>query len=278
MSSTENTRNKAKHWCFTINNPTEDDERKLRAAAPLVQYICWGHETGENGTFHYQGYVSLKSRKRLRQVKQLLSDRAHLEIARGSPQQNVDYCSKGGGVFVEYGTKPAARGSRSDLQSLQERIKQGASPAEIRDDFFGLYLKYHRSINSIIQSHVEPRTWKPTVKVFWGKTGTGKTRAVYNFTDQEKIFVHTGDHWFDGYEGQTVALFDDYGGSEFKLTYFLKLLDRYPMKVPVKGGFVEWVPKNIFITSNRHPKEWYSNAFEEHQNALMRRIDEIKEF
>lgn len=269
---------KARNWCFTLNNPTEEETVKLRAAAAEVKYICWGHETGEQGTFHYQGYVSLKTRQRLRQVKQLVGDRAHLEVARGSPSSNVAYCSKGEGTFEEFGTRPQNRGSRSDLQELHAAIKGGAGIDEIRDTFFGLYLRYNKSILSAIQAHQEPRTWKPNVSVFWGKTGSGKTRAVYEFTRRQDIFVHTGDHWFDGYQRHPVALFDDYGGSEFKLTYLLKLLDRYPMKVPIKGGFVEWVPKHIYMTSNRHPKEWYSNAHEEHQRALMRRIDFIKEF
>jgi hypothetical protein len=109
--------------------------------------------------------------------------------------------------------------------------------------------------------------------VYWGRTGAGKTRAVFdNVPSPEDIYVHPGGQWFDGYDGQPIVLFDDFGGSEFKLTYFLKLLDRYPMQVPIKGGFVSWIPKEVYITSNRNPLEWYPNAHGEHVNAMFRRF------
>lgn len=80
--------------------------------------------------------------------------------------------------------------------------------------------------------------------------------------------------WFDGYEGQENVLFDDFHGGVFKLPYLLKLLDRYPMRVPVKGGFVQWKPRRIFITSNIDPDLWFSNANREHVAALNRRFTE----
>lgn len=47
-------------------------------------------------------------------------------------------------------------------------------------------------------------------------------------------------------------LLDDYrGGAQDSM--ILKLLDIYPLQVPVKGGFVDWSPDRIFITSNISP-------------------------
>lgn len=51
------------------------------------------------------------------------------------------------------------------------------------------------------------------------------------------------------------------------------------MKVPVKGGFANWKPKIIYMTSNKDPdKEWYMNCAPEHKAALMRRIKTITKF
>ena len=50
------------------------------------------------------------------------------------------------------------------------------------------------------------------------------------------------------------------------------------MRVPVKGGFVQWVPKRIWITSNYSPKEWYPNAKDEHVKALFRRLTRVVRF
>lgn len=123
------------------------------------------------------------------------------------------------------------------------------------------------------------RDWKCSVVVYWGRTGTGKTRAVFdNVNDKEDIYVHPGGNWFDGYDQHKIVLFDDYGGSEFKLTYLLKLIDRYPIRVPIKGGFTSWVPEEIYITSNRSPDSWYPNAHEEHIDAMFRRFTNIVRF
>jgi len=113
------------------------------------------------------------------------------------------------------------------------------------------------------------------VKILWGPTGTGKTRSVYDFHDHDSVYKHDGGDWFDGYQGQEVVLFDDFSGSDFKLTYLLKLCDRYPMRVPVKGDFVHFRPKVIYFTSNVDPDEWYKNAISEHRAAFFRRVSEI---
>lgn len=270
---------RAKHWCFTINNYTNEDIERIRLVANGNQssYLVYGLERGESGTQHIQGFASFKSRLRLSQLRQLLSTRGHFEIARGSPQQAAEYCKKDGD-YHEFGTPPVGQGTRSDLQTVQERIKSGASKDEIRDEFFGVYAKYPRAIDNYIADLQPPRNWETEVIVFWGKTGKGKTRAVFEFIDHSQIYVHPGDSWFDGYNGQSVALFDDFNGSEFKLSYLLKLLDRYPMKVPIKGSYVNWLPKHIFITSNKDPKEWYMGAHEEQRNALFRRIKTIRHF
>lgn len=125
-------------------------------------------------------------------------------------------------------------------------------------------------------AYAPKRDWQPSVIVYWGRTGAGKTRAVFdNLHSTEDIYVHPGGSWFDGYEGQPIVLFDDYAGSEFKLQYLLKLLDRYPMQVPVKGGFVSFVPREIYLTSNLDPADWYSNAHREHVDAMFRRFTNV---
>lgn len=114
------------------------------------------------------------------------------------------------------------------------------------------------------------------VIVYWGSTGLGKTRAVQdNATD---LWCYPGSGWFDGYADHKQALFDDFSGSEFKISYLLKLLDRYPMQVPIKGDFVNWAPFEIYITSNLDPINWFPNAHEAHINALFRRFDNVIHF
>ncbi len=239
-----------------------------------VTYLIFGKEIGTNGTPHLQGYVCFDTRKRQATVKAVVSARAHLEVKRGSPKQAADYCKKDGD-YKEFGKLPGGAGSRSDLAELYNRIKDGESRDEIGATFPGQYIRYANTIDRLIRRERDsPRDWRSEkrVIVIHGPTGTGKSRFVWDRFG-EQLYSHGGSSkWFDGYNGQSIALFDDYDGSVFKLRYLLNLLDRYPMKVEVKGDTVQWKPDIIFITSNKAPEDWYPNAFTEHVNAMKRRL------
>lgn len=112
-----------------------------------------------------------------------------------------------------------------------------------------------------------------------GPTGTGKTRSV--FQQAPDAYAKMANNiWWDGYDGDDNVLLDEYNSPWFTWNYLLRLLDRYPMLVEVKGGTVQFVARRIFITCNRDPREWYDRS---HLNkypveALLRRIDEIRVF
>lgn len=77
--------------------------------------------------------------------------------------------------------------------------------------------------------------------------------------------------WWDGYDGHDSVVVDDFYGW-MACDELLRVCDRYPCKVPVKGAFVEFVAKNIYITSNRHVWEWYHfEAFD--PSTILRRVN-----
>lgn len=269
----------AKHWCLTLNNYAQEDVELYQAigtARDGIDYFVFGRETGESGTPHLQGYVSFTRKQRLSQVKSIFGSRVHAEKARGSPEQNKKYCEKDGDFF-EYGDCPKGRGSRTDLSAALASVKAGASRRLLLEEHPIAYSRAHRMLNDALLIYSRPRDWAPYVRIYWGETGIGKTRRAFEEAESTP-YMHSGGQWFDGYDGQEDVVFDDFGGSEFKLTYLLKLLDRYPMRVPVKGGFANWVPRRIWITSNYSPKEWFPNAKDEHVKALLRRVSKTIRF
>ena len=266
-----------KHWCFTLNNYTEDEVHALEALVeerPGINYIVIGVEVGQEGTEHLQGFVSFEKKVSQSRAKKIIGRRAHLERAKGSPLQAAEYCKKDG-KFVESGTCPKGQGARSDLIEIAEKVKQGCSVRDIAQQHPGSFIRYSTGIARLFSFSPPERQQPPAVWVFWGKTGSGKTRRVHEFVAREQLWIHPGDRWFDGYDRHPAVLFDDFCGSWFKLTYLLKLIDRYPFQVPIKGAYTWWVPKTIYFTSNIHPKDWYQNANDEHVNALMRRLNEF---
>ena len=80
----------SKNWCFTLNNPTaEDDPRTWEGTA----YVTWQLEEGEDETPHYQGYLVMDKKVRLSSMKKI-NERAHWEKRLGTQQQAIDYCNK----------------------------------------------------------------------------------------------------------------------------------------------------------------------------------------
>lgn len=267
----------AKNWVWTLNNWTDEEQEALRAIGtelPETKYIVWGREEGENGTPHLQGYVSLTKKRGLRFIRNFISNRAHFEVMRGTPKEAADYCKKDGD-YDEFGELPIGQGRRSDLEAIANQIKAGATLREIAETNPAAVIQFGTGIIRLKQHCRPERDGPPEIWVLWGKTGTGKTRRVWEFANVDELWVHPGDKWFDGYDGQAAALFDDFDGSWFKISFLLRLLDRYPMQVQVKGAYAWWVPKTIYITSNIHPNDWYPNALEEHKRALMRRLTQF---
>jgi len=288
---------KSFRWSWTLNNPTDQEVEAIKNLTPTstndsnatgIVYTIIGKETGSQGTFHLQGYTEFSSRMRLPGVKKLLSPRIHAEKSVADWKTNKDYCSKEGNLLLEWGTPkqpPGKRGGEARASQLDERlstlkeiIDEGGMLEQCWDQDFSAMVRYGRGISeyAILKGrHREP----PKVTVITGAAGTGKTRFVYDnariFYDDD-IWSYPGGGWFDGYQGQQVALFDDYRG-DLPFDLFLKILDRYPIRVPVKGGFRNWIPKCIFITSNARWDEWYPNAFGEHKKALRRRMSCIHE-
>ena len=116
----------SKFWCFTINNPVDDEEQGVVdfLSSRFASYGIIGRETGQSGTPHLQGFVVLSRAQRLSYVRNRISPRGHYEVMLGTPQQASEYCKKDGD-FEEFGTLPASeQGRRSDIDRITEWVDQ----------------------------------------------------------------------------------------------------------------------------------------------------------
>lgn len=263
-----------RRFVFTLNNPKQNeiDFESLQ----FVRYASWQLEQGANGTPHLQGYIELTKPQRWSAFGSILSG-AHFEQARGSPEQARAYTQKDDTRLDgpwEYGKFRGCQGTRSDLQEVKRKLDEGVAESEIADEHFGSWIRYRQSFQIYRSLKQSKRTDKTEVTVLWGPPGTGKS---YYAHQHGPIYMVTSKSypWFDGYNGTDAVLLDDfYGWIPFH--HLLTLLDAYPTQVQVKGGFVNWNPKHIYITSNRAPDTWYKDENLD-QRALMRRIENIKE-
>lgn len=64
---------------------------------------------------------------------------------------------------------------------------------------------------------------------------------------------------------------------QLPLTRLLQVLDIYPLRLPIKGGFTLARWTRVILTSNIHPRDWYPNCQPESRRALLRRIHRVTE-
>lgn len=260
---------RARAWAFTLNNPTAE-KTDYEAIKGLV-YLIVGAEVGESGTPHHQGYVRLRSATTFAAVKKKLPEGAHIEIARGSPQQNIEYCSKEN-IWLEIGDRPK-QGQRKDIELVRDLVSQGVGMRDICDEVGSFQAL--RGAELILKYKEAKRDWVPEVYWFWGETGTGKTRCAHEMAVDPWVSAKNL-RWWDGYDAHSDVIIDDFRGDFCTFHELLRILDRYEYRVETKGGSRQLLAHRIFITCPLPPEFVYQTV--EAKAQLYRRITEIREF
>lgn len=110
-------------FTFTINVFDENTEAELQSLD--CRYMIYGYELAPTTNRpHFQGYVYFDNARTITAVSK--SIKGHIEIAKGAPEQNYDYCSKDG-HFLERGQRPLSDKAKGVLQ--QERFNQAYQAA-----------------------------------------------------------------------------------------------------------------------------------------------------
>lgn len=257
-----------KTWDFTINNPKSSDTSWCETLAKEAAACAATLEVGAEGTTHIQGRVTFKRTYRLKALKKL-HGRAHWEQTKC--KQDQMYVLKEDSDIIVH-KPPKGKGFRSDLEEIMKMVKDGAKEVEIANFAPDTWARNYRAIERY-RMLVEPkRNWVPEVKVYWGPTGTGKTRRALE-EHPDAYFLRS--KWWDGYDGEEHVIIDEFEGW-LPFSFLLAVLDRYPMRVENKGGGRNLPVKTITFTSHFHPEDWYPEP--ERWPELKRRITAINNF
>lgn len=275
-------RRRLRNAVFTMNNPTRSGQELFEhlSSNSGVKYCVFQLERGESGTPHFQGYVEMHNPTEFSTLRAMLPY-SHIEPRRGTAKQAADYCKKADSRisedYWEYG-EMTRQGKRQDLTSFREAILAGMSTKDLSADFTNEVAKYERFMHLVRRTQTPEIRSELQVELHWGSTGTGKSFQAYRQYPDLWATPATDQMWFDGYDGQETVLIEEFGG-QMKLDLLLRVLDQYPLQVPVKGSFVWFRPKRIIVTSNSHPFQWYKWEGRERKCfALLRRFTKIWEY
>jgi len=279
----------ARNYCFTINNP----EKLLLfpdGLPPEVKYCVWQLECGAEGTRHLQGYVQFAKQITMAKAHELtFADpegrqfqpfcHAHMEVAKGKPQQNKDYCTKADtrkdGPW-ELGTMSGGSGERTDLAAAAKIILDTGDLSKVDPT---IIMKHGANCLKLMALAVPPRRDGMKVITIIGDTGIGKSFATHEcYPNLYMPFYGNSGLWWDGYTGQEVVLIEEFRG-QVPLQKMLQILDPYPLRVEVKGGAIPARYRLVIITSNTQPQDWYPDnplkpeqTREPERKALLRRL------
>lgn len=243
---------------------------KIRCSA-----ICW-EIGGREGRAHFHIAIHLKKKMRYMafvSYLETLIPRYHhkcdVQACTGTWEENRKYVTKLGNdreslkpadQYWIQGEQPQP-GKRNDILDLRSAIRAGSSADDCVTDGLitnGNSWKLYHMLQVTNQAERD-RNIEPKVHFLIGEPGSGKTRAMYDETEQWKdtryVAMETSQ-WFEGYTGQLVVLVDDIRANwcHSGPNGLVKLIDRYPCRVAIKGSSCQLRASTWYFTSVKHPE------------------------
>ncbi|ALE29781.1 replication associated protein [Lake Sarah-associated circular virus-41] len=270
MANGKSTRRQGIFWLCTIPSPNEVCAQLELGTLPVGLVWCKGQKERGSGTGyeHYQLVAAFAKKVSLPGVVGMFGRGTHGELSRSEAAN--EYVGKEEtriGTTFELGAKPIRRNSKTDWESVWTAAKSGdlsAVPANVR------VVNYH-ALRAIRSDHAVPVGVERTVHVFWGSTGTGKSRRAWEEAGIDAYTKCPRSKFWDGYQDQQHVVVDEFRGG-IDVAHLLRWFDRYPVRVEIKGSSRPLVANTIWITSNKDPVEWYPELDLATLEALLRRL------
>lgn len=260
---------RSKRWCFTINNPTEEELDKLSGYE--CEFVIYGLEhVGDTlATPHAQGYIEFKNQKRFGTLKKDFP-RAHWEKAKGSSEQNIAYCSKEDKFPFKKGTPTKAK-RVNPRRILRDDPVNGLRRLNVENTLHGMRLE-----RDMLGEIMVDALRKPQVTYIYGASGSGKTYTALKMATEEYGLEDVATIRFDknGFAHcnnphAPCLVWMEFRPSCLPAVDFLELTDGYGCHLNVKHGGMFIRPRSIYICSILAPSQIYRDEINE---QFIRRI------
>ena len=267
---------KSRNFQITLNEVERWEKLKeYLSSRKLLNYAIACKEIAPStGHEHIHCYIQFNNSTQLAVSK---IQGAHIEICRGSPQQNVEYIRKDGDIIWEIGKlRLTGNPTIRDIKNMNED--------EI-DDLPWQMRNVATKIKDEQANDIDIEDWHKEIKVYWiyGPSGVGKTeRAKQIVRDNAttygrtiNVVKYTNTFW-NGVGNAKIAIYDDFRDSHMPPSEFINFIDYNMHTLNIKGGQKQNNYSLIIITSVQHPQYIYSNMRDsEPRKQWMRRIELI---
>lgn len=297
---------RSRRWMITLpgrlseSDPEVVDERRQwlhdEVEAAFEPYAGWMgqlEQGDETGYVHWQLYLEHKEPVKFSTLKGKFPQ-AHIEEARKDRVACVTYCSKEETRLVGPFWHGDIRledfaGKRNDLEVLRNLIlieNMSAEEVLYSHPSAWRYGKYLEQLESVHLKRTVGRKFRVVVgEYYWGATGAGKTRGVFDEYGYESVYrvVEYGGGAFDSYSGEPILLLDEYR-SQFPISRLLALLEGHPLRTGARYAdkWAQW--ERVIVVSNDPLRQQYRAAdggtiiTKESRAALARRFSTVREY
>lgn len=226
------------------------DKKKLN-----WRYIIIGDEIcPTTGRQHWQGFIYFKNQRHWNAVRKLLSPR-HVNICKGSAQENITYCSKDGNIILEDGDRPS-QGQRTDLNEVKNEILDGRSVDDICVENPMVFHQYGRTLERLetIALRKKFRTRAPTVTWYIRGTFNHRSQCAFGRYNPENVYIWQKEsQWQDGYTGQKKVVISEFNG-EISGRTLLEMFSSNPFHIQRRGREpIPFTSSVIILTSQEYP-------------------------
>lgn len=239
---------------------------------PGISWIRGQLEEGAGGRKHWQVVFSLAKRGRLQACTTIFGVGHHFELSRSSAVNAYVWKEETSlGERFEKGAKPIRVNSSTDWDAVWESAKSGdltSIPPRIR-------VCSYRTLRAIGSDFSCPVGLVRDVRVFWGPSGTGKSRRAWDEAGAGAYAKCPRSKFWDGYQSHDAVIIDEFRGG-IDVAHLLRWFDRYPVRVEIKGSTRPLNAKGVWITSNIPPVSWYPDLDADTFLALQRRLSLVE--
>jgi len=191
-----NTRRQGIFWILTIPASAWQPPQSLPDS---VAWLRGQRESGvQSGYDHWQLFVAFKTKQSLGGLKRIFGDQCHGELSRS--KHAITYCWKEAtrvpDTQFELGAQPIERSSKTDWDFIWTSATTGnllSIPAAIR-------VVSYRTIRAIAADHDRALPCVRDAIVYWGPTGSGKSRRAWEEAGMEAYCKCPRSKFWCGYQ------------------------------------------------------------------------------
>lgn len=265
---------RARSFLFTLNQVEKyNDFKGLISKLKSCDYFIAALEKAPTtGHEHIHAYVHFSSQYKLN--KKIIAIGAHIDICKGSPQQNIAYVKKDGNILDEWGKEP-----HQGFHNVKD-LKEIKNPDELNWNEYNTWRKIQDETNN----DIDIEDLHKDVKVYYiqGPSGVGKTERAKQIVRENKekygstvnMLKYENNFWI-GLGNAKIAVYDDFRDSHMKASEFINFIDYNKHIMNKKGGQKINDYELIIITSVQNITEIYKSCHGEPRKQWMRRVEVI---